>query len=305
LLETWTRRRGRTLTLRGYAESGGVRGAIAKTAEGVYQRLTPEQQRIARNIFIRLTELGEGTQDTRRRAALSELIPNPQLQPSVESVLKILADARLVTTAEETAEVAHEALIREWPTLRQWLIEDREGLRLHRHLTEAAQAWDELDRDPGELYRGARLSQAAEWAAQHAGELNTLERAFLDASQEWVEREAAEREAQRQRELEAAQRLAEAEKRRAEEQTQAARRLRQRAVFLTGALIIAGILAVVAVVFGQQATQNADTARAESERAVAQQATAEAERQRAQNGTAARHCARISRCRAQQPGDRP
>ncbi len=68
LLETWQRRRGRTLTLAGYAESGGVRGAIAKTAESVYQRLTPEQQPIARSIFIRLTELGEGTQDTRRRA---------------------------------------------------------------------------------------------------------------------------------------------------------------------------------------------------------------------------------------------
>ena len=73
LLETWQRRRGRTLTFGGYHESGGVRGAIAKTADRVWNQLGFEQQAIARNIFLRLTELGEGTQDTRRRVARSEL----------------------------------------------------------------------------------------------------------------------------------------------------------------------------------------------------------------------------------------
>jgi hypothetical protein len=87
LLETWMRRHGRTLTLRGYAESGGVRGAIAKTAETVYNRLSVDQKLIARNIFVRLTELGEGTQDTRRRAALRELIARPQDVAAVEQVL--------------------------------------------------------------------------------------------------------------------------------------------------------------------------------------------------------------------------
>jgi len=139
LLETWQRRRGRTLTIGGYLAAGGVRSAIAETAEAVFQdQLDPQQRAIARQIFLSLTELGEGTQDTRRRARLDELIPNPEARPSVEAVLAILADARLVTTGEGTAEVAHEALIREWPTLREWLAEDREGLRLHRHLTEAA-----------------------------------------------------------------------------------------------------------------------------------------------------------------------
>ncbi|MBI5082312.1 MAG: hypothetical protein HZB17_13585 [Chloroflexi bacterium] len=122
LLETWKRRRGRTITHNGYAESGGVRGAIAKTAEAVFnQRLTPEQQIIARNIFLRLTELGKGTHDTCRRATLAELIPRPEDTLIVESILKILADARLITTSERTVEVAHEALIREWPKLREWL----------------------------------------------------------------------------------------------------------------------------------------------------------------------------------------
>jgi WD40 repeat protein/serine/threonine protein kinase/DNA-binding SARP family transcriptional activator len=290
LLETWQRRRGRTLTFGGYRESGGVRGAIAKTADRVWSQLGPEEQAIARNIFLRLTELGEGTQDTRRRVPRAELEAlttadrRPQTaeesnseqpavggQPSaVASVLHTLANARLITTAEDSVEVAHEALIREWPLLRQWLDENREGLYLHRHLTEAAQAWAKLNRDPGELYRGARLAQASEWAQSHAEAMNALERDFLAASQELARQREAEREAQRQRELEAAQKLAETEQRRAEEQGQANRRLRQRALFLAGALVIAGILAVVAVVFGQQASQN-------EQQALAERATAEAE----------------------------
>jgi hypothetical protein len=102
-----------------------VHGAIAKTAEGVFGRLTPEQQALARRIFLRLTELGEGTQDTRRRAPLSELSPSSEEIPRVTALLQALAGARLITLAEGTAEVAHEALIREWPALRQWLSETR------------------------------------------------------------------------------------------------------------------------------------------------------------------------------------
>jgi hypothetical protein len=93
---------------------------------------------------------------------LDELAPTTDDAPLVDGLLKILADARLITLAEGTAEVAHEALIREWPALRQWLSEDREGLRLHRHLTDLAESWAELKHDAGELVRGARLAQALE-----------------------------------------------------------------------------------------------------------------------------------------------
>ena len=218
LLETWKRRRGNMMTLKSYAESGEVRGAIARTAETVYtQELTPEQQTIARSVFLRLTELGEGTQDTRRRVARSELIPPAPTREAtlVETVLVKLADARLITTSEGTVEVAHEALIREWPTLREWLSQNREGLRLHRHLTEAAQEWERLGRDPGSLYRGTRLGQALEWAASKPIEMNLQEWSFLEASKKLTEQEEADREVQRQRELVAAQKLAEAERRRA------------------------------------------------------------------------------------------
>lgn len=233
LLETWQRRRGRVLTLEGYAESGGVRGAIAQTAERVYGCLSPEDQNLARKVFLHLTELGENTQDTRRRAAFSELRALGGSGQAVDSLLDVLAGARLLTLNEETAEVAHEALIREWPALRRWLAEDRDGLRLHRHLTESAAAWERSGRDEGELYRGARLARALEWVeqAEHGLDLTSLEREFLQASHEREEREALEREAQRQRELEAAQRIAETERRRAEEREQATQRSYQDAQF--------------------------------------------------------------------------
>ena len=110
---------------------------------------------------MRLTELGEGTEDTRRRASFDELIPRGTDGEEVRAVLTKLADARLITTGENTAEVAHEALIREWPHLREWLNEDREGLPLHRHLTEAANEWAMLERDSSVLYRGARTGGGA------------------------------------------------------------------------------------------------------------------------------------------------
>ena len=182
-------------------------------------------------------------------------------------VLTTLADARLITTGEDTAEVAHEALIREWPTLRDWLADDREGLRLHRHLTEAAQDWERLNREPDSLYRGARLDQANEWAAAHLGEINALERAFLDASQALARQEEAEREAIRQHQLEAAQKLAESESRRAEEQARSAGQLRRRARYFTGAFIVALVMALAAAFFGAQARQT--TLVAQNERRIA------------------------------------
>ena len=265
LLATWEHRRGRTFTLAGYRAAGGVRRAIAETAESVFtDQLNQQQQHWARDIFLRLTELGEGTEDTRRRAGLNELVPRVDEATQLRAVLNTLAEARLVMLGEDSAEVAHEALIREWSRLREWLNENREALRLHRHLTEAAQAWARLNRDDGELYRGARLAQALEWTRGDTLELNHLECEFLGSSQEMVRREEAEREAQRQRELKSAKELAET-------QTRAAQQLRKRAVFLAGTLLVALVLAVAAIWFAQQSSQN-------EQAAIAQKGIAENER---------------------------
>jgi len=251
LLATWERRRGRTVTLDGYRASGGVRGAIAETAESVFNdKLDQTQQKLAHNVFLRLTELGEGTEDTRRRAVLNELVRHSEEATGLRAVLNTLAEARLITLNEDSAEVAHEALIREWKRLHEWLTQDREGLLLHRHLTESAHEWEVRGHDPAELYRGARLAQVREWASANEERLNTAERAFLTASVEQEQHDALEREAQRQRELKAAQKLAET-------QSLAAKQLRRRAIFLMGAFILAIALAGVAIFFGTQANQNA------------------------------------------------
>ncbi len=287
LFETWQRRRGRMLTLSGYTSSGGVRGAIAETAEAVFaDQFTHEQQAIARRIFLRLTELGDeaGAGDTRRRATFDELILKPEEAATTHTVLKALADARLITTSKEAAEVAHEALIREWPTLHGWLEENREGLRLHRQLTEAAQEWSTTDHDPDLLYRGARLAQAREWTSMHRDEMNALEVEFLAASVEAGEREAAEREAQRQRELEAAQKLADAERKRAEEQTYSTNRLRVRNRVVTALGAVALLLAILAGAFSIQSNRNAERAQSHLIRSEAQRLAAEANNLLLNNG---------------------
>lgn len=189
LLETWQRRKGREMTLAGYHASGGVRGAIAQTADRVYATLSSDSQRIARDIFLRLTELGEGTQDTRRRASLDELMPDATHLTDVETVLRILADARLVITERDAVEVAHETLIREWPALRSWLEESREGLRVHRHITKTAREWIDLGCDPGALYSGIRLTTALEWEKFNHNSLSELEKKFIQASQHKLEQE--------------------------------------------------------------------------------------------------------------------
>ncbi|HEY0499674.1 MAG TPA: helix-turn-helix domain-containing protein [Kutzneria sp.] len=175
LLETWVRRAGAKLTLAGYQSAGGIAHALARTADTVFDGFSEARQRTARDLFVRLCVLGEGTEDTRRR------VPRSELDPGVDDVITQLVDARLVVADRESVEITHEALIRSWPRLRRWLSEDREGLRIHRAVTEATAAWEAMDRDPSALYRGARLEQALQWRG--TASLSSREREFLDASE--------------------------------------------------------------------------------------------------------------------------
>ncbi|MCA1680356.1 MAG: WD40 repeat domain-containing protein, partial [Actinobacteria bacterium] len=187
LLELWERRRGGMLTLEGYRQTGGFRGALAQRAEEIFEELSVDQQQIVRRTLLRLTQPGEGTEDTRRRATRSELAPTED-DDSYEVVLGRLVDARLLTTGRDESgqqiiDVSHEALIRGWPRLRAWIDGDRAGLLTLRRLSDAAREWDTLKREPAVLYRGARLATASEWAIEHPDHLSELERDFLTASQ--------------------------------------------------------------------------------------------------------------------------
>ncbi|GHG90809.1 helix-turn-helix domain-containing protein [Streptomyces lanatus] len=195
LLELWRRRKGKRLTLAAYETIGGVRGAVAHTAEEVFERLEPAEAASARATLLRLISPGEGGPDTRRPVPRAEL----QATGAAALVLERLVAARLVTADGDSVELAHEALITAWPRLRQWVEDERERLRLHRRLTEAAKVWEGLDRDAGALYRGTLLRAArAEFMTDSgtpAPELNAVEAAFLAASV--AEDERALREAAR------------------------------------------------------------------------------------------------------------
>jgi hypothetical protein len=178
LRETWRRRRGTRMTLAGYEETGGIQHAIARSAEEVFTAFTPAQQHVAKQVFLRLTALGEGTEDTKRRIRRDSLDDDAD----TATVLETLAAARLVVLDDSSVEITHEAVIRCWPRLREWLTDDREGLRIHRQLIDATEVWESVEQDSGALYRGVRLELARDWADTHEDALTGRERDFLDAS---------------------------------------------------------------------------------------------------------------------------
>lgn len=266
LLETWKRRSGRMLTLAGYQLAGGVQGAIAKTADDTFLAFAPNQQAIARTIFLRLTELGNDAQDTRRHVHPDELTLSNASREEVSYVLKILTDVRLVTTDANKVQVAHEALIRAWQMLRDWLADDRAGLLILHRLGEAAAAWELNDKADGYLYRGLPLQQASAWVSENTDRLNTREQSFLYASQQAEASDRAEREDIRRREADQRAQLA-AEQARASEQA----RLNSRLLRLrNGLVVLALIIAVIAGIAFQQSrvakhqTVVAETARIET-----------------------------------------
>jgi DNA-binding SARP family transcriptional activator/WD40 repeat protein len=196
LLETWVRRSNDTLTVAGYADAGGVHGAVARLADGVYDATDETGRAITRRIFLRLADPEGATDDVRRRARRDEVATTDAEQ----QLLTQLVNRRLVTATEDTVEVAHEALLREWPRLRGWLAEGREGRRLHRQLADAAATWDAEGRDEAGLYRGTRLQAALDTAAASPEDLTLLERSFLTASADEADRQLAEQQARADRE---------------------------------------------------------------------------------------------------------
>ncbi|MET8771515.1 hypothetical protein [Streptomyces sp. NPDC004658] len=189
LLETWHRRKGRALTETAYEAAGGLRGAIARTAESVYAGMSPAQAELTRAVLLRLVTPGDGTPDTRRPVRREEL--DFASAAEIAAVLDSLTRARLLTLDDDTVDLAHEALITAWPRLHGWIDSERSRLRLHRRLTEDAQVWSDLGRDPGALYRGTRLAAAEEAFAEPGGraDFTALERSFLAAGLEARERE--------------------------------------------------------------------------------------------------------------------
>jgi WD40 repeat protein len=189
LFETWRRREGDLLTLAGYASSGGIWGAVTLGAEKCYAELTETERDVAEAMLLRMVHLGEGgAEDTRRRVHRADL---PATE-AADRVLASFAEARLITLGTDTVEIAHEALLRAWPRLRQWIDADRAGNLTRQTLEETAAGWGRGGRDIAELYRGNRLEAARTWAASTSrrGELSPVAVAFLAASTDQERRTA-------------------------------------------------------------------------------------------------------------------
>ncbi|MBZ0280505.1 MAG: protein kinase [Anaerolineae bacterium] len=197
LTEVFERREGVRLSLAAYQHSGGVLGALAKRADEAFSQLSVDQQHIARQMFLRLVTLGEGAEDTRRRARRSELLSITSDTSRLQSVLDTFGRYRLLTfdiesgTREPMVEVAHEALIRTWSRLRGWLDESRNDVRLQRLLAGAAAEWEQSKRENSFLLTGARLAQYQDWIGTTDLALTAEERVYLEASIAERQRQAA------------------------------------------------------------------------------------------------------------------
>jgi WD40 repeat protein/transcriptional regulator with XRE-family HTH domain len=198
LLATWQRRTDSALTVDGYERAGGIQGAIARTAENVFARLYPAEQKTIRRILSRLVLVADGAGATRRRMSRAALMEQLGEADGTAAALDAFVRARLITLDSDTVQITHEALLHAWPRLRDWIHADRAGLLLHQQLAHAAAEWGREERDPSALYRGSRLDTVRSWADESDGWslLGPGEEAFLRASQ--AEEDSRRRQAGRQ-----------------------------------------------------------------------------------------------------------
>jgi DNA-binding SARP family transcriptional activator/WD40 repeat protein len=249
LAETWELREGTVMTVDGYRATGGIRSAVARSAEGLYESLSAPDRQVLRSVLQRLVT------PTPSGDPVAARVPTRVFTGSADAprLLDLLVRSRLVTTSQETTTIAHESLVRAWPRLRTWLDEDVEGQRILAHLQVAADGWEGLGRPADELYRGARLAAAQEWRRRANPVLAPAEEAFLTASAEAADADLAR-----------AHRSALAQ----------ARRNRQ----LLGALVAVGLLLVASATAGAVAAGRGREARDAAARADAAAASARAAR---------------------------
>jgi energy-coupling factor transporter ATP-binding protein EcfA2 len=187
LREMWARLKTPQMSRADYDAIDGVDGALAKRAQTIFKDTTKgetDMQAVAlfRRLFTRLVTLGEGSEDTRR------IVTKQELNTDEWSLAQRLAgeENRLVVTAstnsgEDTAEVVHEALIRNWPELVNWINRDRAFLSWRNQLKGRLDDWRPDPSDIGTMLRGGPLAVAEDWIARRGDDLNEEEQAFVAA----------------------------------------------------------------------------------------------------------------------------
>jgi WD40 repeat protein len=315
LVMLWSRMQRRRIGLDAYRDivgdkSGrsGLQVALAEHADHVYRDVLAdnEERRVARRIFLRLTQFGEGRADTRRQQTVEEL--GHGLAPATFSaVLAALTNHRLTTISDRDRRVdlAHEALITGWPMLRQWIAERRSAEVTRRRLESRAAERQRLRvlREDGGLLDAAALVEAEEWVGgMDAAELGVspLLRELVNDSRESLRRRQDEEETARQEELRRLEQIAQAERRRAEAEAQsavdkAASNTRLRRLTLAASVIAA--IALLSAIWAFQLNSVAEARRVEAEEqgqaAVAARATADSRRAEAVTAQATAEARRI------------
>ena len=247
LTELFERRDGRTLFLEAYRQIGGVSGALGRRAEELYAELDDDGKEAARQLFLRLVALGEGTEDTRRRVPRAEVASLDVDQQAMATVLDSFGASRQLSfdrdarTGEATIELAHEAMLTAWPRLHRWIDAARDDLRTERRLSTAAKEWIEAERELSFLLAGSRLEQAETWEAESGVAATPEEHEYVAASRAEKDRRQAEEVAREAHERDLERR--------------SVRRLRAIVAVLAVAALVAGALTVFAI--GQQRNAHA------------------------------------------------
>lgn len=198
---TWENREGNRLTSRGYDLAGGVRLAVQTSADAAYDALPAGRQELARQILTAMTAADRDGRFTRRPVNRADLCAGhlDTGESQVDEVLEAFAARRLIVLSDGTAQLAHDALLRAWPSLRDWLAEDQATLILYSHLADDAAEWRAHDGDPSFLYRGKQLEAvrqaAGTWSADPGRfpALTIAQRDFLHASDRAAARAARQR----------------------------------------------------------------------------------------------------------------
>lgn len=194
LLATWQRGGRNQLTIADYRAVGGISGAVRQAAEALYEQLDDPHREQARRIFARLVRLDAGAPPTRRRAAPEELaeLDAPGATAAEPAALERFVAARLVTVDAEGVQLSHDALLSAWPRLAEWVEADRDWLRLHDQIADAASAWAGSGQDESMLMRGPRLQLALDQVADadHRARLSRPESDFLGACMSYRDRQA-------------------------------------------------------------------------------------------------------------------
>ncbi len=254
LTELFDQRDNHLITREAYQAIGGTVGALARRADDIYGEFTDDGQAAIRQMFLRLVTLGEGTEDTRRRVARSELLAIADDEDLMDEIIDAYAGYRLLSldhdpaTRSPTVEVAHEAILREWERLRGWLHESREDIRLQRQLAAMTAEWLDAGRDASYLRRGSSLRQFEGWAVDTELALTADERAFLEDSVN-----ERERQAQRERERQAHEHRLQS-------------RFQRAMQMLAGVSLLAAVVGIGLALFAFGERNRAEDARVEAER---------------------------------------